>query len=114
MGDFNFTDGSELEEHALCPSFTDVWKSLNTTDPGFTADAHRNSLTKALCPEQPPVRLDRILYRSDHWKPFRIHRFGVKPFHVVEEGKKEGDDEMFPSDHFGLVADFIAPRFDKI
>lgn len=49
-------------------------------------------------------RYDRILMKSPHWKPASIKIIGNT------EVTKIGDQSVFPSDHYGLTAQF---KFDK-
>ena len=96
-GDFNF-DPSEPEEHALEPSFVDVWPLLRGADaPGYTEDTSRNSMRRAHHGVDKHVRYDRILARlGARWSPSEVQLFGTAP---IAEG-------VFLSDHFGVRARF--------
>jgi hypothetical protein len=48
---------------------------------------------------EPSRRLDRILFRSKAWTPVSVEILGSRPI-----SKRHGD--IFPSDHFGLLAVF--------
>jgi endonuclease/exonuclease/phosphatase family metal-dependent hydrolase len=102
LGDFNFGDGEEPETGALDQRFVDVWKALRSGDSGFTWDIEKSPMARAASfPGEPSRRLDRILLRSGSWKPASIRILGAAP--VDAEG------QLFPSDHFGLVAELTRP-----
>lgn len=113
-GDFNFGDDSHENAILDQTSLIDCWKVLRASEPGYTSDIHRNSLTRVMCPEEPPVRLDRILVRSAHLKPERISLVVNSGFETVETVKNDrGVIEQrkaiyFSSDHFGIHTSFTA------
>ena len=108
MGDFNFDPHwpeSAVQTNIL-RNWIDLWLRLKGPhNPGLT---HRN------------VRFDRIMFGSSLIRPIGIHIIGNKPIgQVSSEGilagildifsskKKHSNAEtLFPSDHFGLMADF--------
>ncbi len=97
-GDFNFGDGEEPDTSHLDKKFTDVWSALMPKNPGYTWNIETSAMAKkGSFPNEPSRRLDRILLRSDAWKPEKIAIIGDKP--IVD-----GQPDLFPSDHFGLSA----------
>jgi endonuclease/exonuclease/phosphatase family metal-dependent hydrolase len=96
LGDLNFGDG-EGEDKKIPADYTDLWKALKSGDPGYTWNIEKSDLARNSCfPGETSRRLDRILVRSDVWKPKDTRIIGDAP---VVPGKKD----LFPSDHFGLV-----------
>ena len=99
-GDFNFGDGEPESAH-LDPAFTDAWTHLYPNDPGFTWNIERSQMARAGSFEgEESRRLDRILVRSRRWIPAEARIIGDHPVEV-------GRGELFPSDHFGLVARLV-------
>lgn len=97
MGDFNFCATWEEKKALIDSRYQDIWAALRADEPGYTEDTDIN-LMRLLIKNQPQhVRFDRILLRSPNWQPNSIHLLGTKP--VSPE-----HPEIFPSDHFGLVA----------
>ncbi len=97
LGDFNFGDG-ELEEGSINAEFDDLWKQLRPQEPGFTWDIERSEMARAgSFTGEPSRRLDRVLLRSELWTGGSIEIIGDEPVHA-------GKLDLFPSDHFGLVA----------
>jgi tyrosyl-DNA phosphodiesterase 2 len=100
LGDFNFGDGEQPETRTLEPAFVDAWLALHPKDPGFTWNIEKNPMAKAgSFPNEPSRRLDRVLLRSPRWEPRETRIVGTAP--VAPE-----KPELFPTDHFGLVAAF--------
>jgi endonuclease/exonuclease/phosphatase family metal-dependent hydrolase len=100
LGDFNFGDG-ELEEKRLDASYRDLWKSLRPGESGMTWNIEASDMAKkGSFPGEKSRRLDRILLRSSVWKPKDIRMIGDQP---INAGKKD----LFPSDHFGLMAGLV-------
>jgi tyrosyl-DNA phosphodiesterase 2 len=98
LGDFNFGDGEEPDSSHLDKKYVDAWLALKPKDPGYTWNIETSDMAKAgSFPKETSRRLDRILVRSEVWKPESVSIIGDKP---VEEGKLD----VFPSDHFGLTA----------
>ncbi len=97
VGDFNFCF-SFPENDAIPPHFHDVWPLLRGTDPGWTVDTERNSMTALEKQRVKRVRYDRILMaaRKPGWRPCAIKLIGDQPL----------TPDVYVSDHFGLVADF--------
>lgn len=107
-GDFNFDsdrnfreDGLPLENRSLKDFFeeySDVWPTLRPNEKGYTYDSKANAVIKKY--EQ--MRYDRILWKSENskWVPTEIKLFGTEPLSSLTT------QDLYPSDHFGLVADF--------
>jgi endonuclease/exonuclease/phosphatase family metal-dependent hydrolase len=97
LGDFNFGDG-EPEEKKIDAAYVDLWKSLRPKEDGLTWNIESSDMAKkGSFPGEKSRRLDRILLRSGAWKPRDIRIIGDQP---ITPGKKD----LFPSDHFGLLA----------
>jgi endonuclease/exonuclease/phosphatase family metal-dependent hydrolase len=93
LGDFNFGD-DDSEQSALNSSYKDVWRQLKPHDPGYTY----NGVTNPLAYDRvPPMRLDRILIRSDKLEPVAVMLIGQEP--VEHKG-----NSLYLSDHFGVIA----------
>lgn len=92
LGDFNFGDG-EPEERSLDPDFPDAWPTLHPGNPGYTRDTLTNSMAR-MGRETKQERLDRVLFRGLNLQS--IEMLGTQPLR----------DNLFPSDHFGLIARF--------
>mgnify|MGYP003631232912 FL=1 len=92
-GDFNLCASWPDENQAL-RNYEDLWSTLKPNDNGFTVDYSVNKMkpsTKA------PVRFDRILSHGQHlWRPQTITMIATEPL--------EGRPNLWPSDHFGLLA----------
>jgi endonuclease/exonuclease/phosphatase family metal-dependent hydrolase len=99
LGDFNFGDGEQPDTDHLDKKYTDVWTALRPKDPGYTWNIETSDMAKeGSFPKETSRRIDRILVRSDVWRPAAVNIIGDKP---VLEGRKD----VFPSDHFGLQAE---------
>jgi endonuclease/exonuclease/phosphatase family metal-dependent hydrolase len=99
-GDLNFGDG-EPETAQLDSDFVDLWTLLHPETPGFTWDIEHSEMARAgSFVGEPSRRLDRAMLRSKVWVPKSIEIIGDTP--VVP-----GDRRLFPSDHFGLVAELV-------
>jgi endonuclease/exonuclease/phosphatase family metal-dependent hydrolase len=96
MGDFNAAPESS-EDQALLREFQDLWPLLSK-DPGYTRDTTRNAML-AQVKDDRHQRIDRVLTRGDTLKPVAIRLLGT-------EALPDSGELVFPSDHFGLVADF--------
>jgi len=96
LGDFNFGDNEQPDTGALDKRYTDAWLTLTKDDPGYTWNIEKSDMAKrGSFPGEASRRIDRVLIRSDHWKPKSIRIIGDAPI-------KHGDKSLFPSDHFGL------------
>ncbi|MCA9619831.1 MAG: endonuclease/exonuclease/phosphatase family protein, partial [Myxococcales bacterium] len=125
MGDLNFGDGDQPETAHLDPSYLDLWRELLPKDPGFTWNMRENPLARiGAFVGEPDRRLDRILLRSDAWRPRSIaligdHAVATRPLtrddrRLIEMPNRPPvagteDIEVFPSDHYGLTATLV-PR----
>ena len=96
MGDFNAAPDTE-EDGLLRRNFQDLWPLLLNGEPGYTRDTTRNAML-ARVKDDRHQRIDRILARGAALRAESIRMVGTEPL--------AGGDEVFPSDHFGLVADF--------
>ena len=97
LGDFNFGDGWTPETGQLDPKFTDLCSSLRPSEPGYTWNIEVNPMAKSgPFPNEKSGRIDRILLRSEAWKPSKIEIVGQAPI-------SQDDESLFPSDHFGLI-----------
>jgi len=97
MGDFNFCSSWAEEQARIEPDYVDVWPALHA-DPGHTEDSAINLMLRKLS-DKDAVRFDRVLLRSGTpgWVPVSMERLGMEPI-------SESLPEVFPSDHFGLLA----------
>jgi endonuclease/exonuclease/phosphatase family metal-dependent hydrolase len=99
MGDFNFCSSWAEEEQNIEPDFHDLWPLLRGNDPGYTKDPLVNHMLQGLDKRLKQVRFDRILFRgrAPGWRPRSIELVGNQPL-------SDSRPDVFPSDHFGLVA----------
>ena len=98
LGDMNFGDGEQPETRTLASSWQDPWLVLHPKENGWTWDRQRNPMAdKGSFKGEGNRRLDRILYRAS-WRPTSIMRLG--------DAAVESNPNVFPSDHFGVVAQF--------
>jgi tyrosyl-DNA phosphodiesterase 2 len=101
-GDLNFGDGEQPDTAHLDPDFVDLWLRLHPSDPGFTWNIERSPMAAAgSFVGEPSRRLDRMLLRGGVWMPQSIEMIGDRS--VADH------PDLFPSDHFGLVAEFARP-----
>jgi len=107
LGDFNFGDGEEPETSHLDKKYVDAWRAVKPNDPGYTWNIEKSDMAKnGSFPGEKSRRIDRILVRSDRWKPVAAEIIGDKPLN-------EGKQDAFPSDHFGLTATLKFSEPDK-
>lgn len=123
-GDFNF-DANDPKRPELTRSperavakVIDVWSQLRPDEVGATEDEHVNTFRAAMKLKPPEqrrrCRYDRIL--SVGLRPQSIGIIGAKAIQktVLIRGKTAANEpgntetHLFPSDHFGLVAEFDA------
>jgi endonuclease/exonuclease/phosphatase family metal-dependent hydrolase len=95
LGDFNAAPSSE-EDLRIRESFRDTWEEL-VTEPGYTRDTKQNAML-AKVKDDRHQRIDRIWLKSKSFTPTSIRMLGTEPIPGTE-------GQVFPSDHFGLVAD---------
>ena len=86
VGDLNNDDKAEYS------NFLDTWDILKNED-GFTFDYIENKLTSKLTKSFIRTRIDKVLFRN--LKPISINLGFNKPI-----------NNIWPSDHFGLVSEF--------
>jgi endonuclease/exonuclease/phosphatase family metal-dependent hydrolase len=99
LGDFNFGDGEQPETGQLKRSYTDLWRALRPKRPGFTWNIEKSAMArKGSFVDEPSRRLDRILVRMNGYRPKQIKIIG-------DIAVPRGNAGIFPSDHFGLVAE---------
>lgn len=95
LGDLNFGDGEPETAH-LRSDYVDLWTVLHPAKPGFTWDIEKSRMARrGSFPKERSRRLDRILVSSAVWDP--------KWIRIVGDQAVTQDNELFPSDHFGLV-----------
>jgi poly(A) polymerase len=98
LGDFNAAPESE-EDARIRAHFADSWADLESS-PGYTRDTTRNAMLARIKDDR-HQRIDRIFVKSDCYVPQQVRLLGTTPLDHTA-------GEVFPSDHFGLVADFSA------
>jgi tyrosyl-DNA phosphodiesterase 2 len=96
-GDLNF-DPEDEEEALLRPDWRDVWTTLRGLDPGYTVDTIHNAMG-VMPGKEKQVRFDRMLLSGEAWRPRSIRRIGTEPLDAARP-------DLYPSDHFGLRAEF--------
>lgn len=97
-GDLNFGDGEQPDTAHLDRNFLDLWTHLHPGDPGFTWNIERSPMAAAgSFVGEPSRRLDRMLLRGETWVPSTIE--------IIGDRSVADHPRLFPSDHFGLVAE---------
>ena len=99
VGDFNFCSSWPEEQANLDPQYVDVWPALHQGEAGYTEDTDVNLMLGSMNDKKKAVRFDRVLVRSGKpgWVPASIELLGTEPI-------AGNTPEVFPSDHFGLLA----------
>jgi tyrosyl-DNA phosphodiesterase 2 len=99
VGDFNFCSTWREENDRMGEDFVDVWAELRGDDPGWTEDSGANAMLREAKGTAKHVRFDRVFVRSPRGGlcPVSIERLGTAPIAPAVP-------DVFPSDHFGLVA----------
>ncbi len=92
-GDFNCDAGSAEDQQIARAGFVDAWPTLHS-EPGLTRDSERNTMLGSLG-QAKATRIDRI-YVKGAFIPTKVTLIGTEPI----------GDNLFPSDHFGLLASF--------
>jgi endonuclease/exonuclease/phosphatase family metal-dependent hydrolase len=95
VGDFNAAPSSE-EDQRIREAFRDAWDEL-VPDPGYTRDTTANAMLAKIKDDR-HQRIDRVFLKSQAFVPHAIRMVGTEPIPGT-------DGQVFPSDHFGLVAD---------
>jgi tyrosyl-DNA phosphodiesterase 2 len=98
LGDFNFCSSWD-ENELIDDRYSDLWPLLHPDDPGWTVDGESNAMRPALGKSGKQVRFDRILVRA------KSGSLQVQSIRLLGTAPVSPDlPEVFPSDHFGLVA----------
>jgi endonuclease/exonuclease/phosphatase family metal-dependent hydrolase len=100
VGDFNSAPSSEEDEAIRC-AFRDVWDELSQA-PGYTRDTTKNAMLAKVKADR-HQRIDRVFLRGEGFLPTRVRMLGTTPL-------PDTDGQVFPSDHFGLIAEFEAAQ----
>jgi poly(A) polymerase len=96
VGDFNAAPRSE-EDEAIRSAFRDVWDELSEA-PGYTRDTSKNAMLAKVKADR-HQRIDRVFLRGEGLSPVHVRMLGTAPLPGT-------DGQVFPSDHFGLIAEF--------
>ena len=97
-GSIRFWTGRQaLAGTSVC--YLDVWERLHRDEPGETFTP-RNALVMEVVPDWPFRRIDYILVRCQIGSP----RLAIERCEIVFDEPAEG---VWPSDHFGLMADLV-------
>lgn len=106
-GSFNFC--SSAPENVLVESsgFSDLWPLLHRDAPGFTEDPHVNQMLARGKSLEKRLRSDRVLLRS-HDNAAAVTVFIPSAINLL--GTDPCEDNIWPSDHFGLNATISLPH----
>jgi len=116
VGDYNFDtkSGSKCKESEAISDYTDVWRGLHPSEPGYTVDSSRNSMFLAYG-EELKGRYDRFYLKSSQseWTCKSIKLVGDKPIITEASSPRQqvnttSRSMVFPSHHFGLLAEFTS------
>ncbi len=102
-GDFNFCSSQHEENDRLDPQYLDTWGYLRPTESGFTQDTEINQMLFQARGQTRQVRIDRVLLRQSAtrvWVPNFIELLGTEPI-------SSDEPNAFPSDHFGILTEFV-------
>jgi len=95
LGDFNIND-ADPENEKLDEILIDSWKALYFDDKGYTWNKEKNYLARVSSAwDDPNERIDRIFVNHAEWLD-SMELLGTEPI----------DDNLWPSDHFGLLGVF--------
>jgi endonuclease/exonuclease/phosphatase family metal-dependent hydrolase len=97
LGDFNAAPET-AEDERIRAHFCDTWEVLCEA-PGFTRDTTQNAMLARIKDDR-HQRIDRIFLKSECLAPSEIRMLGTNPIDGTA-------GEIFPSDHFGLVAELV-------
>ena len=95
-GDFNADPGSEPIRRILNNGFVDLYAAANPADPGITWD-NRNPFIQSHSVVFPDRRIDCLFLRGTTLKLDRCEVICKKP----------GPNGLYPSDHYGVLANFL-------
>ncbi len=105
MGDFNAAPET-AEDARIRSAFQDTWCALRDDEPGYTRDTSINKMLARVKNDR-HQRIDRIFVKGPALVPSAVRMLGTTQL----AGE---DDDVFPSDHFGLAADFsFAPEASR-
>lgn len=96
LGDTN-TRGQEKLNDLLPAGWQDAWMKLHPRKPGYTVDRKNNPMGHGKRRE----RLDRVFYCCRDFEPSEIRLIGT------ETQTTEAGTRFLPSDHFGVLVDFV-------
>ncbi len=97
VGDTNARKDERLND-LLPRHWRDAWEFLKPDDPGYTVNSKVNPMGYG----KRQARLDRCFYYCKDFQPTQIKLVGTEP------EKTESGQKFLPSDHFGLLIDFVA------
>lgn len=106
LGDLNFDPERDPEEARMSPALIDCWRALRGDAAGYTLDGSANAMRGEMAKSDFAFRSDRLLLCPEdgrgiaRWRPLDIHRIGM-------DAIDDGASPLYPSDHFGLVADMV-------
>lgn len=122
-GDFNFCPEMKREQACLEreTTFVDLWPHLydESADPGYTEDTKRNIMRLEQSGEEKQVRFDRVIVHgiSERVIAHELRLLGTSelPIQLCPRSplcsRRDSEEEIrfatsvFPSDHFGIVAE---------
>lgn len=106
-GDFNFGDGENwTENNHIKPTYEDCWLKLFSTAPGYTEDTTVNTMRYKMKGKSKQERFDKVLSAKDN-------TFECTSMELVGTESIEGTDEIWPSDHFGILSHFAKASSEK-
>ncbi len=110
VGDFNFSDGNP-EEELLYKWGKDAWKETHDLKkhPGYTFDPLNNFCAAITTRKGMPLRLDRIVFKSDSFNPVKASIMGKDSIKLFDL-KKQRLVPLHPSDYFALICEFEARK----
>lgn len=103
VGDTNVRE-KEILDDLLPNTWHDAWRVLKPHDPGYTVNSDVNPMGHG----NRKARLDRLFYCCADYQLKDIKLIGTGP------EKTETGRLFLPSDHFGLLVDFVPSRQNSI
>lgn len=127
VGDLNFDPDKDIEKKELSAiGLKDAWRTINCDKDGFTEDTTINKMRWNIKHNRTKGRYDVILYGGNKIKPTKIKMMGTQPVFSIDKDDCDfnkhildnkldfrfvkltnGQIQYWPSDRFGLVAEFI-------